>query len=55
MAEMEAKIDSIQKREKAARDEADRKHLEDVDVLKKHNETLRGELESLLSIPGLKK
>jgi dynein light intermediate chain len=51
VAEMEAKIESIQKREKAARDEADRKHLEDVDVLKKHNQSLRDELEGMLSIP----
>jgi hypothetical protein len=50
VAEMEAKIEAIQKREKSARDEADRKHAEDCEVLKKHNQSLRDELESMLSI-----
>ena len=49
--EMEEKIDLLQKREKKAREEADRKHEEDCDILKKHNDSLRAELENLLSIP----
>ena len=51
ISEMEEKIDLLQKREKKAREEADRKHTEDCDVLRKHNEALRGDLEALLSIP----
>eukprot|EP00455_Lapot_gusevi_P028591 TRINITY_DN3056_c0_g1_i5.p1 TRINITY_DN3056_c0_g1~~TRINITY_DN3056_c0_g1_i5.p1 ORF type:complete len:126 (-),score=25.95 TRINITY_DN3056_c0_g1_i5:363-740(-) len=52
VAEMEAKIDAFQKREKANREEADRKHREDVEILKSHNTKLREELEAQLSIGG---
>lgn len=35
VAEMEGKIEAMQRRDKAARDEAERKHQEDVEVLQR--------------------
>lgn len=51
VAETEAKIESMQKRDRAAREETERRHADDVEVLRQHNQTLRDELEALLSIP----
>ena len=51
VAEMEAKIESMQRRDRAAREDADRRHQDEVEALRQHNQTLRDELETLLSIP----
>lgn len=51
VAETEAKIESMQKRDRAAREDTERRHADDVEVLRQHNQTLRDELEALLSIP----
>jgi dynein light intermediate chain len=51
IAEMEAKIESMQVRDRAAREDANRRHQDEVEALRQHNQTLRDELETLLSIP----
>ena len=51
VAELEAKIESMQRRDRAAREDAERRHQDEVEALRQHNQTLRDELEALLSIP----
>lgn len=51
VAELQTKCDMIEKKETERRAEEGHKHKEDVDFLKKHNASLKSELEQMLSIP----
>lgn len=51
-AEMQEKCVSLESREEQRREEEAKKHKEEIDFQKKHNASLKKELEQLLSIPS---
>ena len=50
--DMKEKCKDLERREKERRDDDGQKHKDEIEYLKKHNQSLKKELEQLLAIPS---
>lgn len=49
---MKEKCKDLERRERERRDDDGQKHKDEIEYLKKHNQSLKKELEQLLAIPS---